>query len=333
MKKIALLLVFALLGCKAAVEAVAPVKVGVILEKSGPVRALEVSGDTIWYGGLNKFGWVLRDGKSKTWDFKAGTDVDFRSIAQTNSDVFVLNAGSPAWLLRINKKTQVVDTVHTDSNPAIFYDSMKFYDNERGLALADPIDGRFTLLATTDSGRTWTMQKGPEAMEGEGAFAASNSNLVLMDNATYFVSGGKHARFFRQDSQWESNHTPIVQGQAMTGIFTADFYDRNIGIIAGGNYEDQKNNTRNKAVTRDGGRNWKAVADGEAFGYASCVRYFPGSGGKKIASVGATGLWISNNGGTSWKKIHDNAGWYTIRFINSRTAVVAGRFEIAILEF
>lgn len=323
----------ALVGCKAAVEAVAPVKINVILANSGPVRALEVSGDTIWYGGLNRFGWVRRDGKSKAWDFKVGSDVDFRSIAQTKSEVFLLNAGSPAWLLRINKKSQVVDTVHTDGNPAIFYDSMKFYDHERGLALADPIDGHFKILATTDAGRTWTQHKGPEAMEGEGAFAASNSNLVLMANATCFVSGGKHARFFRLDDQWKSINTPIVQGQPMTGIFTADFYNRDIGIIAGGNYEDQKNNSRNKAVTRDGGKTWKLVADGEAFGYTSCVQYFPGSDGKKIASVGATGLWISNNGGTSWKKIHDNAGWYAIRFINSRTAVVAGRFEISILEF
>ena len=31
--------------------------------------------------------------------------------------------------------------------------------------------------------------------------------------------------------------TPIVQGKAMAGIFTADFYDTNQGFIAGGDYE------------------------------------------------------------------------------------------------
>jgi photosystem II stability/assembly factor-like uncharacterized protein len=339
MRKIFFFATLALLfGCKAAYDAVAPVKVEVILEKSGPVRALEVDGDKIWYGGLERFGWVnVKTKESKTWEFNAPSKPDFRSIGQTDTHVFLLNAGSPAWLLRIDKTSQKIDTVYTDNRPEVFFDSMKFSDNLNGMALGDPMDGRFTLLKTTDGGKTWDLVdslQSPVAREGEGAFAASNTNLLRLGYVPAFVSGGKASRFFRRESGiWNSYETPIQSGESMTGIFTADFYDDSIGFIAGGNYEDPKDNNANKALSVDGGKTWRLVADGQGFGYASCVQFFPGSNGRKLACVGATGLWISNNAGEIWRKIHDNAGWYTIRFIGPRKAVVAGRFEITLLEF
>lgn len=80
----------------------------------------------------------------------------------------------------------------------------------------------------------------------------------------------------------------------MTGIFTADFYNQKIGIIAGGNYMKQDQNWANKAITKNGGK-LKLIADKEVFGYASCVQFVPNSNGKKLISVGGTGMFYSDD--------------------------------------
>jgi hypothetical protein len=92
-----------------------------------------------------------------------------------------------------------------------------------------------------------------------------------------------HVFLFRHDfgTSWQVYETPIVQGEEMTGIFTADFYNEKTGIIAGGNYLKQTQNWSNKAITTNGGKTWKLIAENEAFGYASCVQFVPNSKAKQ----------------------------------------------------
>jgi photosystem II stability/assembly factor-like uncharacterized protein len=54
-------------------------------------------------------------------------------------------------------------------------------DGMHGLAMSDPVDGKFRIIATDDSGATWSVvaRKGmPKAVEGEFGFAASGTCLV-----------------------------------------------------------------------------------------------------------------------------------------------------------
>ena len=62
-----------------------------------------------------------------------------------------------------------------EPEPTAFYDCMTFFDRRRGLALSDPINGRFRILATNDGGRSWQIVDAdmPPALPGEFAFAAS----------------------------------------------------------------------------------------------------------------------------------------------------------------
>jgi photosystem II stability/assembly factor-like uncharacterized protein len=66
-----------------------------------------------------------------------------------------------------------------NDDPAAFYDCMDFFDGgRRGLALSDPVGGRFRILATSDWGLSWhVLPNGgmPDAVEGEFAFAASGT--------------------------------------------------------------------------------------------------------------------------------------------------------------
>jgi photosystem II stability/assembly factor-like uncharacterized protein len=75
------------------------------------------------------------------------------------------------------------------------------------------------------------------------------------------------------------------------------------------------------------------VNDGQGFGYASCVQFFPKSKGKKLVSVGASGLFYSTDKGQSWKQFSTDKNLYTVRFIDSKNAIAAGKNKIIRITF
>ena len=119
----------------------------------------------------------------------------------------------------------------------------------------------------------------------------------------------------------------------MAGIFTADFYNDTIGIIAGGDYENQDENTKNKALTINSGQTWALISDGEGFGYTSCIQFVPESGGLLTVSVGPQGIYFSDDSGNFWKKISKEKDLHTIRFIDERNAIAAGNNKIVKIKF
>jgi photosystem II stability/assembly factor-like uncharacterized protein len=216
---------------------------------------------------------------------------------------------------------------------------MQFKDELNGMAMGDPTADCLSVIVTNDGGNSWRKVSCdilPKVEEGEAAFAASNSNLILEKSKSFMVSGGKKSRLFVSDDfgkTWQVYDTPIVQGEAMTGIFSADFYNHKIGFITGGNYEKPNDNSNNKAITFDSGKTWKLVANGTGFGYGSCVQFIPNSDGKALVSVGANGIQYSNDFGNSWKQLNEDKELYTIRFFDSKIAFAAGRNRIVKLIF
>lgn len=281
-----------------------------ILNEKISIRAILPEKDKIWYAGdVGRYGFY--DLSTKTV-FRENLDLpskpEFRSIAKTSGSVFILNAGSPALLYKISKDGSS-RLVYKDENPKAFYDSMQFWNDKEGIAIGDPTENCLSVLITRDGGNSWAKihcENLPKTVEGEAAFAASNTNVIAKGNKAWIASGGKKARVFYtfdKGNTWEVYETPIIKGGSMTGIFTADFYDDNIGVIAGGNYEMPQQNSGNKALTSDGGKTWKLVSENAGFGYASCIQFVPGSRGKELVSVGASGLYYSADGGLSWKQL------------------------------
>jgi len=313
-----------------------------IYEDSISIRAILLEDNCLWFSGNNgKYGKIDLS-KKLTLNKKIVKDtlqLEFRSIAQTNDAIFILSVGNPALLYKITKDKMVAKLVYTETNEKVFYDSMQFLDDDFGVAMGDPIANCLNVIITKDGGNTWQKvdcSKLPKVEEGEAAFAASNSNLIMKGNKIFMVSGGKKARCFVSEDKgnsWKVYATPIVQGETMTGIFTADFYDENIGFIAGGNYEKQKDNSNNKALTLDGGKTWQLKAKNKAFGYASCVQFIPNSNGNGLVCVGGTGLFYSNDKGTNWKKMLEDKDLLTLRFKNDSTAYATGKNRIVKLLF
>lgn len=308
-----------------------------IYNDSISIRAIVLDSNQLWFSGNNgKYGAIdlVTQKKFRGRINKDSLHPEFRSIAKTKDAIFILSVANPALLYKISNDRKVVKLVYQEENEKVFYDSMQFLDTNFGVAMGDPVSNCLNIIITNDGGNTWQKipcDKLPKVEEGEAAFAASNTNVMLRNNKIIIVSGGKKSRCFVSEDKgntWQVYNTPIVQGKTMTGIFTADFYDENIGFIAGGNYEKQEDNSNNKAITKDGGKTWQLVGQSQGFGYASCIQFVPNSKGKSLICVGGTGVHYSNDSGNTWKKMLEDKDLYTIRFQNDSIAYAGGKNKI-----
>ena len=317
------------------------VTIDTLLQDKISIRALALDHDKVWYAAdQSRFGFIdVKTNQKKEIKLPSEKNAEFRSIAQTEKYVFILNVGNPALLYKISKEDLSYVLVYQENHEKVFYDSMQFWNEKEGIAIGDPIEGGFSVITTRDGGVSWQKMPSdrlPHLVDGEAAFAASNTNIVIKGNATWLVSGGKKARVFHSRNKgksWSVVETPIVQGKQMTGIFTADFYNSSVGFISGGNYEVLNQNFDNKAVTHDGGKTWKLVAQNQGFGYASCVQYIPNSNGKGLISVGASGIYYSDDGGNSWNQWSTDSSLYTIRLLNDNIAIAAGKNKVIRIRF
>jgi len=313
------------------------VTVDTLLTDDISIRALLIDGDKAWYAGSKgKFGWVSLSG-GKNFNGVVAKDTflpEFRAIAQTDTDIFIINVASPALLHKISKDGKRNKEVYTETGEKVFYDCMRFYNDKEGIAMGDPTDGCLSVITTKDGGETWVKQPCgtmPKTIEGEAAFAASNTNLVIKGNKTWIISGGKKSRVFYSEDKgktWESYNMPIAQGTEMSGAFSIDFYDENTGFAVGGDYEKPTKNSGNKILTTDGGKTWKPVGENTGFGYASCVQFLPGSDGDELVTTGPSGIYYSFDRGATWKQIVNSKIFHTVQFANNKTIIAAGQKKI-----
>jgi len=308
---------------------------------STSIRAIvAVDKNTMYFTGANaKYGFTKDAGKS--WNiqdivYQDSILPEFRSIAKTKEAVFVLNVANPALLYKI------VDTkaelVYIENHPKVFYDSMAFFDDLNGIAMGDPTDTCLSIIRTSDGGNSWQKidcSNLPKLADGEAAFAASNTNIKIVNNTVWIVTGGTKARIFKsidKGATWQVFGTPIIQGNGAQGIYSVDFYDEKNGIIIGGDYSNLEGNQNNKAITKDGGETWTLVANGQDPNYRSCVQYVPNTNGQEIFAVGKMGISFSNDAGLTWKKV-SNADYYTIQFVDQNTAWLGGHEKVGLTLF
>ncbi|HVN17535.1 MAG TPA: YCF48-related protein [Dongiaceae bacterium] len=268
-----------------------------------------VSHDVAWASGTH--GTYLRtiDG-GKTWtpaQVPEASALDFRGVVAFSADEAFLMSAGPGEKSRIYHTSdggQHWQLQFTNANPKGFFDSIAFWDARHGLVLGDPIPDpsgklHFELLET-DDGQTWHVMPSaqmPEALAGEGAFAASNSCLALVpgtaggrsgvsdtdgrtttdasDANIWFGTGGKVARVFHSANggkNWEVFETPILHGPESAGIFSIAFRDALHGVIAGGDYKRPRDDGPNLAFSEDGGRTW-SVSEIRPQAYFSAAAY------------------------------------------------------------
>ncbi|WP_438962022.1 WD40/YVTN/BNR-like repeat-containing protein [Nonlabens sp.] len=316
----------------------ATIEISTVLTDSISVRALDYDNGNYWYAGnKGNYGSInAATGTPARGVIKLNEDeeVEFRSIATTSNYTYILTAGNPALVYKITQKDGAVELVYSEVEERVFYDSMKFWNDEEGIAMGDPMGGCFSIIKTYDGGKTWgklPCTELPDLVEGEAAYAASNSNIKIIGDDVWMVTGGAMARVFYSNdrgSTWSIYNTPIIAGGEMTGIYAVDFYDKNLGVIIGGDWNNKEENKYNKAITSNGGKSWNLLSNGNGPGYSSDISFIPGTNGMELIAVGTPGIWWSGDQGNTWKKLSDQ-GFYTVQMIDDKNGYLAGNNRIS----
>lgn len=266
------------------------------------------SSEVIWASGTH--GTYLRstDG-GRSWlatQVPGAEALDFRDVEAFDADLVYLLSIGPGEQSRIYKTTNSGKTWNlqfTNKNPKGFFDCMAFWDRDRGIAIGDPVDGRFELIKTADGGKNWDAIPGPTALPGEGAFAASGTCVAVHGKTdVWFGSGGAARVFHSADSgkTWEVFPTPLAHGNDSSGIFSIAFQDELHGVIAGGDYKQPAVSGPNLAFTDDGGKTWKLASISPQW-YVSAIAL-----SKTIFAVGtAHAAFASAVTDKSWQQVWD----------------------------
>ena len=209
------------------------------------------------------------------------------------SRIYKTSDGGKTWKLEFS-----------DNRKEFFLDAIACRSEKECLALGDPINGKFLLLATTD-GEHWNLlpvDNMPAALPGEGAFAASNTSLALAgDKDIFFSTGGPAARVFHSDDGgliWTVAETPVAHGKASSGIFSIVSDRHNHVLVVGGDYQETRQAERAAAYSLDAGKTWQLAAR-QPGGFRSALVQV--DGGRWIA-VGPTGEDSSDDYGVHWKQ-------------------------------
>jgi len=249
-----------------------------------------------------------------------GTEaLDFRDVELFDDGGAVLmTAGQPARLYRVESGASSVVLAHESPHAGAFFDAVAFWDDKRGLAFSDPVDGGFLVLATGDGGRSWQeLDAGvlPAPLPGEAGFAASGSNLAVGEGGLAWIgTGGSAARVVRSadfGASWAVVETAMNLEAGTAGIFSVDFRDSAHGVAAGGDYQVPEGTAGTLSWSADGGANWEAASVPPPSGHRAAVRFVPGRPVPTWISVGRAGSDLSTDDGRTWQRFSE-VGFYSL---------------------
>ncbi len=299
-----------------------------------------VNDRVVWASGTK--GTIVRTADAgRTWQklpVAHAESLDFRDIDAIDTRVAYALSIGPGESSRIYKtidEGRHWDQQFINHDPKAFLDAMAFWDDQHGVAISDSVDEHFVILLTRDGGRTWTRapQAGlPPALPGEGAFAASGTNVAvngktdvwIATNAATPTTATRVLRSHDAGQTWSVSTTPLLAGPS-TGIFSIAFRDAKHGVIVGGDYKQEREALNNVAVTEDGGITWtltKALS-----GFRSVVTYIPThSVQPSVIALGPSGADYSPDDGRSWQPIEADgiAGFHTFAFPRHASAAAPG---------
>lgn len=262
----------------------------------------------LWVSGTK--GAVLRSfDQGKSWQqlpVEAGADLDFRDIeAFGETTAYVMSSGdgekSRIYKTTDGGKSWVLQ--YTDKRAGFFLDSLACETKSHCIALSDPVDGKFLVLATND-GQHWQelpRDKMLAALPTEGAFAASGTSIAICGNDLYFGTGGPAARVFHSSDRgrsWTAVETPLLSGNASSGIFSIACRGRSL-VAVGGDYRDPASAKKVAITSNDSGATWH-LAERQPAGYRSGVAFLSG---QELVAVGTNGSDISHDAGEHWTRM------------------------------
>ncbi len=280
-------------------------------------RGLLVEGQRIFTG--NSDGTLYYFNKEKETVqmlFHLDDFTEMRDIERSGDFIMGIQSGDNGKIVRINN-AGATKIIQPDMWKGVFLDGMDFLEN-RGFIMGDPVDGKFSLFHTEDNGLNWLKCEGEvEAIKDEAGFAASGTNVQILNDSTYiFVSGGAQSRYIKSTNNgktWTDVVLPYYPGEG-SGAFSIHFANDSSGMIVGGDYTNPDLKLNTCFYTQDGGESWFNPKKPPR-GYRSCV--FEKNG--VFYCCGRNGIDFSVDGGVNWTGFAD--GTYYSLDANDETLI------------
>lgn len=231
--------------------------------------------------------------------------LDFRDIDAINNRIAYALSIGPGETSRIYKTVDAGTTwtlQFANTDPKVFLDAMAFRDADHGFAFSDSVDGQFVILETANGGGSWNRipaDRLPPALPGEGAFAASGTNVAVFGTHVWIGTTASRVLHSADGGRtWAIATTPVATGNA-TGIFSIAFKDAQHGVVVGGDYTKESQAGDNAAFTSDGGATW-TLGKGIS-GFRSVAAWVPGT--RSMIAIGPAGADRSTDDGQSWTPV------------------------------
>ena len=267
-----------------------------------------VSDDLVWVSGTRGTVGCTQDG-GKTWRWTPIPGYEKRDLrAIVGFDALravVIAIDSPAHILRTEDGGANWSLVFQDNRSGMFLDALDFHNDQEGLVVGDPVNGRVFIARTRDNGQTWQVLDStvrPTVNPGEAFFAASASNVISLPSDRFLlVSGGKSSRFYN-GQQFEP--LPLLQGKESTGANGIAVYPNSKKgktprylLIPGGDFAADTLSTGNLVYSQDAGQHWQ-VPQSPPRGYRSGAAAVDE---KRWLVCGTSGIDWSTDGGKNWQ--------------------------------
>ncbi|HLZ16613.1 MAG TPA: YCF48-related protein [Cyclobacteriaceae bacterium] len=303
-------------------------------------RALSVVDDKVaWVAGSK--GWIGRSRNGgKAWSFqqvKNFEEFDFRSLYAFDSlTAIIATAGSPALILRTTDGGKTWHSVYQNDAKEAFIDGLDFWNDKKGLAYGDPIQGKMLLIATQDGGLTWREladSQRPNLKEGEASFAASGTGIRCLGGKKVIITtGGKVSRLWTSHDEgetWSAGDLPVMQGVESAGAFSTLMWKGKKGVVVGGDYKNDAQTGQHVYITMDRGISW-TLPIRPTRGLRECVEFL---GDDRLIAIGPQGSDASSDGGVNWTSLSDEKGFHVVRKARDGSLIVAaGNEKISVIS-
>lgn len=279
-----------------------------------------VSEKVVWFSGTQgTFGRTVDGGKKWSVGTVAEAEsLDFRDVeafGETNAYLLSIGPGEKSRIYRTSNGGQTWILQFKNPNVEAFFDAMAFWDEKHGVAISDPVNGKFQLISTDDGGATWKQlapKNLPSALPNESAFAASGTSLVTFgERELWFCTGGAATSrvFYSGDrgQSWTVTETPILAGRDSAGIFSIAFRERLLGVIVGGDYRKPNDLVATSAATSDGGKTWNLIPSPLPF--RSAIAWAK----DRWVAVGTSGSNVMQHDALTWTSL-DQQNYNSVAF-------------------
>ena len=155
--------------------------------------------------------------------------LQFRDIQVINDTIVLMSAGEGAdsRLYMSSNYGQTWTLTNQGGNPSTFYDCFSMTDEQSGWLYGDSIDGKFSILKTTNGAKKWqAITLDFAAQTDEGGFASSGTCLNHNASGDIAIGTGNTETprlLIKPKSQpWQIIDSPYSGGEA-AGIFSIQF--------------------------------------------------------------------------------------------------------------